>query len=59
MATEDFTRLVEEVPGVPVNESYYLWHQRKVVWKGRSKGEGEAWALEQGIVIEEFEPFES
>jgi hypothetical protein len=52
------THLVEEVPGVPTDEQYYLWHNRGVVWRGPSKEDGEEWAVTNRIVIEQFEPFE-
>lgn len=54
------TRLVEEVPGVPENGRYYIWcgTQRKCVWHGPTRTAGEEWARDNGVVIEEFEPFE-
>jgi hypothetical protein len=52
------TRLVEEVPGVPPHLAYYIWHDRRVVWQGATKAEGEAWADANCITIEQFEPFE-
>jgi hypothetical protein len=50
------TRLVEEVPGAP--DRYYIWHNRKVVWRGDTAQEGREWATANGISIEVFEPFE-
>ena len=52
------TRLVEEVPGVPDNERYYLWHDRKTIAHFATKAEGEKYAADNGITIELFEPFE-
>ena len=52
------TRLCEEVPGVPDDEKYYLWHDQKTVWKGSSRAAGYEWAASNGITIELFEPFE-
>lgn len=52
------TRLVEEVPGVPEGERYYLAHQGVVVGHFASKADGEKYAANRGIAIELFEPFE-
>lgn len=54
----DETHLVEEVPGVPLDEKYFLWHGRKIVWKGATKQAGEEWARDNAITIDAFYPFE-
>jgi hypothetical protein len=54
----DRTRLVEEVPGVPENERYFLWHEHKVAAHFSTKAEGEEYAAANGINIEVFEAFE-
>lgn len=54
----DQTRLVEEVPGIDERFKYFIWHDHKTVWHGPSKAAGEAWAKENNITIEVFEPFE-
>lgn len=58
MSYLDKTRLVEEVPGLPREERYYIWHQRKVAWKGPTAVAGKQWAASQGITIDEEESFE-
>ena len=52
------TRLVEEVPLIDKNEQYYIRHQQQTVWKGRTPEEGIAWANQNNIKIELYEPFE-
>jgi len=54
----DMTTLVEEVPGVPVNERWYLRHQRKTVWKGATESDGRYYASSHGLKIEAVEYFE-
>lgn len=54
----DRTRLVEEVPGTVASEQYYIWHNRSIVWQGRSLEDGEKWAAENGITIDRIERFE-
>lgn len=54
----DTTRLVEEVPGVPENERFYIWHERRIAWQGPTAQEGRDWASAQSITIDKFEPFE-
>jgi hypothetical protein len=52
-------RLVEEVPGVPETDRYFIWNGRPgKVWNGPTKEAGEQWALKNGITIDAFEPFE-
>lgn len=53
------TRLVEEVPGVPENERYYLWRNRKVEAHFATVAQGRAYCEQRGIqidVVERFEP---
>lgn len=54
----DQTRLVQEVPGVPVEDRWFIWHNHKTVWKGPTKEDGEAYAAANGIAIERVEYFE-
>lgn len=54
----NYTRLVEEVPGVPLLEQYYIWHGGKTVWHGPSITAGRIWARNNSIEIQCFEPFE-
>lgn len=58
MSYLDLTRLVEEVPGVPNNERYFLWHDHKIVAHFATRAEGEKYAEANGINIEVFEAFE-
>ncbi len=52
------THIVEEVPGVPNNERYFVWHNKKVVFKAETKVECEKWAIDNNIVVKAFYPFE-
>lgn len=52
------TRLVEEVPGVPPNEQYYLWHNHKVEAHFPTLASGEAYCEANNIVIDEIERVE-
>lgn len=52
-------RLVEEVPGQPSDESYYLWRDGEgILWQGESAEAGCQWATANDITIHRFEPFE-
>ena len=60
MSFLDKTRLVEEVPGVPDDEAYFIWSgtERRTIWTGPTRAAGEAWAEKNGIVIDQVEHFE-
>lgn len=58
MNTFNKTLLVEEVPGVPPEMAWHIWHDRKTVWHGPSKAAGEQWAKENGITIDGVDHFE-
>jgi hypothetical protein len=51
------TRLAEEVPGVPENERWFLWHGRKVEQHFSTLDEGKAYCAEHGITVDEIEYF--
>lgn len=53
----DKTRIVEEVPGVPETEKYYLWHNHKVEAYFRTKQEAVEYCQANAIDVDEFEPF--
>jgi hypothetical protein len=45
--------LVEEVPGVSVNERWFISRDRGgVIWKGPTREAGEAWAAKNRIGID-------
>lgn len=56
----DVTRLVEEVPGVPADEAWYIWsgRERRTVWTGPTMDAAKLWASANNIEIEEVERFE-
>lgn len=54
----DKTRLVEEVPGVPDNIKWFLWHDHKTVWHGATESDGRYYASSHGIKIDAVEYFE-
>lgn len=60
MSIIDKTRLIEEVPGVPDDEAYFIWSgtEHRTIWHGPTRAAGEKWASDNGITIEEFEGFE-
>jgi len=49
---------VQEVPGVPEEDRWFIWHNRSIVWKGPTKESGERYAKEHGLTIETVEYFE-
>lgn len=54
----DATRLVEEVPGVPEYERWYLWHNHKVEEQFSTLRAAQIHCNLRGIVVDHVERFE-
>jgi hypothetical protein len=51
--------LVEDVPGVPANEAWFIRRERgNILWQGASKEEGEQWAAANRVGIDFVETYE-
>ncbi len=48
------TWLVEEVPGVPEEDAYYIWEhgERGKLWNGATAEAGREWAKANGVTID-------